>query len=300
MLEFSRKSAVLVICLLLLYISWGSTFLANKIGLEYFPGFMLTGLRVLIAGFVLLVYTYVQGEKSIIKWHDIKLQGLNGFFMVLIASALVSKAQEYSVPSGVAAILYGAAPIWLMLGEWIFWGGQRPSFKQAIGLSLGFAALIWLNVHQGISGEASIIGLAMIVLSTFAWVYGSHFSQRHKSSNNLSVLRTTGLLLFLGGIETLVLSLAIGERVDLFNLPSQAYYALAHLVIFSSIIAYSTYIWLLFNSRAIVAISYEYVVPVVAIVLGAIFANENVDVSVAVASAIMIMSVFLITTHNKQ
>ncbi len=293
-----KKKLYLIICLFLLYISWGSTFLGNKIALHYFPGFMLSGLRFTTAGLVLLAYTYLRREKSTISWNDIRYTLLNGCFLVVISSGFVAKAQE-NVPSGMAAILYGAAPIWLVLGQWLLWGGKKPTKTQASGLFLGFSSLVCLNIHQGIHSDASILGLFLILISTFAWVYGSHISQVYQVKNNLSIIKSTGLLLFIGGIETLALSLLLGERVNICALPTQAYLSLAYLTFFSSIIGYTSYLWLLYNSRAIVAISYEYVTPVIAIALGAFFAGERLDIVIILTSLALVLSVFLITTHDR-
>ncbi len=299
MIAIPRRTLHIVLCLLLLYISWGSAYLGNKVALEYFPGFMLSGIRFSLAGLLLLAYTYLRREKSTFTWHDIKYNLLNGFYLVTISSGFVSKAQE-SVPSGMAAILYGAAPIWLILGQWLLWGGKSPTKTQTTGLILGFLSLAWLNIHQGIHSDASILGLFLIFISTFAWVYGSHISQVCHGKSNLSVMRTTGLLLFLGGLETLLLSLVLGERLDIFTLPLQAYTSLAFLTFFSSLVGYTSYLWLLFNSRAIVAISYEYVTPVVAIALGALLGNELLTLTMVTASMTLMLSVFLITTHDKE
>ncbi len=296
----NRKTALLIFFLFLLYISWGSAFLGTKIALEYFPGFILSGIRFSLAGILLLVYTYLRKEDSRIQWSDIKYHTLSGFFLVFISSGLVSKAQDLGVPSGMTAILFGAAPIWLMLGQWLLWGGKKPTVWQGAGLALGFSALLSLNIHQGIGGETSLLGLGMILFSSLVWVYGSHHSQEHQYDNTLSILRSTGLLLLLGGLQTLCIALLLGERADVLHLPLEAYLALAFLTIFSSVIAYTTYIWLLFNSRAIVALSYEYVVPAIAIFLGALLANEKVDTITIMASIVLIFSVFLITSSDRK
>ncbi len=298
MFSLSRKTVHLLFCLLLLYGSWGSVPLGNKIALEYFPGFMLAGLRFSVAGFALLAYTFVRREASRITRTDIKHNIINGFFLVMLSSGFVAKAQE-SVPSGMAAVLFGAAPIWLVLGEWLLWGGKRPTFAQATGLILGFCALVWLNFYQGMSSEASVFGLLLLLFSTFAWVYGTHLSQVLHNKSTLSVLRTTGLVLLFGGLETLLLALLTGERVDVFALPAGAYFSLAYLAFFSSIIGYTSYLWILFNSRAIVAISYEYVTPGIAIILGALFAEEPLDVSVLLVSILLLCSVFFMTSNDK-
>ncbi len=294
----SRQALVTMGCLVLLYASWGTTFLANKIALEYIPGLLLSGIRFSLAGFILLAYTFIKREASSITRADIKYSLENSILLVVIGSGFVAKAQE-TVPSGLAAILFGAAPIWLMLGQWLLWGGKKPTLMQASGLALGFCALAWLNVHQGIQGDTSLWGLFLILFATFAWVYGSHFSQVHQKETNLSMIRGAGLLLFIGGLETLLLALLLGERVDIFSLPMEAYFPLTSLVFLSSILGYTSYLWLLFNSRAIIAISYEYVTPAIAVILGALFANENLDINALLASAVLILSVFLITTHDR-
>ncbi len=295
-----RRTVLLIVCLLLLYISWGSTFLGNKVALEFFPSFMLAGIRFFLAGAALLAFTYFRREASSIGLKDLKFHSFSGILLVFISSGFVVKAQDFGVPSGMTAILFGAAPIWLMLGQWLLWGGKKPTAMQGLGLFLGFSALIVLNIHQGIGGETSPLGLGMILFATVAWVYGSHYSQIHKYDTNLSLLRSTGLLLFLGGLQTLIVSLLLGERITITNLPLEAYLVLGYLVIFSSLIAYTTYIWLLFNSRAIVAISYEYVVPVIAIGLGALFADEQVDAIIIGTAVILISSVFLITSSDRK
>ncbi len=296
----NRKTIRLVFFLCLLYISWGSAFLGNKIALEYFPGFMLTGIRFSVAGLLLLLYTYLRKEQSRIGMSDVKYHCLTGFLLVFISSGLVSKAQHLGVPSGMTAILFGAAPIWLILGQWLFWGGKKPTLWQGSGLILGFSALMGLNIHQGIGGETSLLGLGMILFASLIWVYGSHYSQEHQYDTTLSILRSTGLLLLMGGIQTLCIALFMGERVDIINLPLQAYLAVAFLILFSSVIAYTTYIWLLFNSRAIVALSYEYVVPAIAIFLGALLVHEKIDNIMIIASVVLIFSVFLITSSDRK
>ncbi len=294
----TRRNLFLLLCLFLLYISWGTAFIGNKFALEYIPGFLLVGTRFILAGLILLAYTYIRQEASRITLDDIKYSLVNGFFLVVVSSGFVSKAQE-SVPSGLAAILYGAAPIWLILGQWLLWGGKKPTVKQGLGLLLGFGALLWLNFHKGIEGDVSLWGLFMIFVATFAWIYGSHVSQVHQVDTTLSVIRGTGLLLLLGGLETVLLGLAVGERVDIFALPSIAYGYLAYLTLFSSIAGYTCYLWLLVNSRPIVAISYEYVVPAVAILLGGFLANESLDAPLLLASAVLLFSVFLIISHDR-
>lgn len=294
----TKNKFMLIGCLFLLYISWGSSFIGNKIALEYFPGIMLSGIRMTIGGVLLLLYTYIRREKSSITWDDIKKNLVLGIILVLISSGFVSKGQE-TVPSGMTAMLLGAVPIWMMLGEWLFWGGKKPTIVQFAGLCLGFGALVWLNVQQGIQGKTSAFGVGIIVFSTFAWIYGSHISKKYHVSATQSILRSTGLLMAIGGLETFVFSLVVGERLDVFSLNMNAFWSLSYLVFMSSIIGYTSYLWLLYNARAIVAISYEYVNPVIAIYLGWLLGGESINLTVIIACLVLVSSVFLVTSHGK-
>ncbi len=187
-----------------------------------------------------------------------------------------------------------------MLSQWLLWGGKKPTLKQSAGLLLGFCALIWLNVHQGIQGDVSIFGLLLILLASISWVVGTRISQTSHGESSLSIIRTSGLLLFIGGLQTLVFSLIFDDQVNILQLPIQAYLALAYLSFFSSLVGYTTYLWLLFNSRAIVAMSYEYVTPAVGVALGTFFAGEYLDITIILLSIVLVFSVFLITTHDRQ
>ncbi len=297
-MHFSRNKIMIISCLLLLYISWGSGYLATKIALEHFPPFILAGIRFILAGSILLAFTYARREKVPINLSDIKYALGAGVIMVVFSSSIVAKAQEV-VPSGMVAILYGAAPMWFMLGEWLLWGGKKPTKIHVLGLVMGFFSLVWLNVYQGIQSDASLWGVLLILFSTLAWVYGSHASQVRQVQSNLSMFRSSGLVLLVGGVQSLLVGLALGESVSLSHVPLAGYAALAYVTIFSSLIAYTCYLWLLFNSRAIVAISYEYVTPVIALVLGALFAQESINMTIVITSAALLLSVFFITNQEK-
>ena len=294
----TKNSLALLGCLFLLYISWGSSFIGNKIALQYFPGIMLSALRMIVAGAILLSYTYIRREKSNITWEDIKRNAVLAIFLVLISSGFLSKGQE-SVPSGTTAMFFGAVPMWMMLAGWLLWGERRPTIKQFTGLLIGLIALLWLNIHQGLEGETSLVGVALIICSSLAWVYGSHISKSYSVNTSQSIIRSTGLLMWIGGLETLVFSLLIGERLDVSLLNTDALLAFSYLVIMASIIGYTSYLWLLYHARPIIAISYEYVNPVIAIYLGWLLAGETIDPTTVAACTLLVSSVFLVVSHGK-
>ncbi len=293
------KIFLVCFCLLLLYLSWGSVYFVNKILLEYYPPLSINSYRFILAGLIMLAFTYVRKEKSRITWIHIKHSAVISFFMILVGSGALYTGQQLGVPSGVCSVLYATVPLVFLLSDWLFWGGDKPSKYQMIGLVLGLGAMAVLNMHQLVFIKTSAFGVFFVILSVIGWVFGSHMSKVYHVGDSLSVPRSTGLMLLLGGIESLFLALFMGERVNFASLPIEAYLWCIFGVMSSSIIAYSAYLWLLYNTRAAVAVSYEYVIPIVAIPLGVVFAGESVDSIMIAASLVLVLSVCLIVTHSK-
>lgn len=295
----TKSVLALIACLFCLYISWGSSFLVTKIGLNYFPGIILSGSRMVVAGILLYSYSIIRHEKTKISIADIKQNALLGFFLVLLASGLLTKGQEY-VPSGVAAMLCGAVPIWMVLAEWLFFGGERPALKQIIGLVTGFMALLGMHIDYDGGRGISFVGVTLIIISTWAWVFGSYLSKKYSGTSRHSLVRSSSLLMLIGGVETLIFALLVGERFSEVTLNLEAIGVFASLVLLSSIVGYMSYFWLLYHVRSVVAISYEYVNPVIALYLGWLFLNEQVSSSMILMCAVMVGSVFLVVSHGKE
>lgn len=148
-------------CLTLVYISWGSCFISIKFAIESFPPFMMCGLRMMLAGVLLYLWSWARGERNLPTRKDLSQSFVLAFFMVFMASGFLAKGQE-SISSGTAAMILGAVPIWMVLGGWLFCGDPRPSLVQFFGLGTGFAGLILLSVNQTASGTDSGWGLSLI------------------------------------------------------------------------------------------------------------------------------------------
>ncbi len=315
MLIKNKKTLFTLFCLLLLYISWGSTFIANKFALEYFPGLLLGAYRMILGAVVLFIYTLFKGEKISMDWQSFKKYNVLAFLLAFCASSLLSKGQE-GVSSGVAAVLYGTAPIWMILGGWLIWKEKRPSLKQFMGLALGFIGVIWLSLEEAgghgagsSSGESSFLGMMLILLAALGWVWGSFISKNDNAKANTentmndcpknkdSMVRSTAILMFFGGVQTFIFSCLVGEQMDYNNLTLDAFLPLLYLVFVSSITGYISYLWILYNVGPIVAISYEYINPVFAVFLGWLIGGESVSVSMVLACFALIVSVIL-TTKN--
>lgn len=298
----NHKKAVHVLgCLFLVYLSWGSSFIGIKFAIESFPAFLMCGLRMTLASILLYLFTWLKGERELPTFKDIRQYFVLAVFMVLISSGFLSKGQE-SVASGTAAMVLGSVPVWMVLAGWLVFHEPRPSIKQFIGLAGGFTGLVLLGAHHGNDGETSLWGLLLVVLAALGWVVGSFYSKIRHTGSKLSVMRGTAVLMFLGGIQSLAAALVTGEFTGFH--PSQvsmtSLTALIYLVVAGAIIGYTCYIWLLFHTRTAVAVSYEYVNPVIGVFLGWFLANETVDPVIITACCLTVSSVFFVVSKPKK
>lgn len=293
-----KKTLFILFCLLLLYISWGSSFLFTKLGLAYIPGVLLGGVRAAISGVLLFILGIITQGYYKIRFNDVKYAVILAFFQVFCSSALLAKGQE-SITSGLAALLCGTIPLLMVLGEWLLWGGKRPHLKHFMGLGIGITAIASINLSTLFNGDISLIGLFLTLASIFAWVFSGHYSKMCCTSNSLYIFQSTGLILFIGGLESLAFGFAIGERWDLSLFDFNGFIVLTFLVLMSSIVGYTTYLWLLYHVRPAVALSYEYVNPVIALVLGALFLGESLTIYHIIACAALLGSVFLVSNYGK-
>lgn len=289
----------ILLCLFLVYLSWGSCFISIKFGLESFPPFLLCGLRMSSAGLLLYGVTCLRGERARptrADWTQVMILGL---FMVFISSGCLSKGQE-SVPSGTAAMISGTVPLWMVMGGWLLLREPRPTRLQFTGLGLGTLGLLALGTQQGLSGVTSPWGLLLLVVSALGWVAGSFYSKRHAGETRLSVMRNSALIMFAGGVQALLAGWLFGERVNWPAVTPVSWAALAALILLGAIVAYTCYFWLLMNTRTAVAVSYEYVNPVIGVFLGWLMAGEQVDRVVILACCAVVGSVFFVVSGGRR
>ncbi|MDE7012334.1 MAG: EamA family transporter [Mailhella sp.] len=295
----NKNILFILFCLLLLYIAWGTSFFFTKLGLAYVPGVLLGGVRATISGILLfLLGIFTQGYYTI-TLNDFKYATILAVFQVFFSSALLAKGQE-TITSGLAALLCGTIPLLMVLGEWLLWGGKRPKLKHFIGLGVGLTAILSINISTLFNGHISPVGLALAVCAVLAWVFSGHYSKICCQSNSLYIFQSTGLILFIGGLESLGFGFLIGERWDLSLFDFNGFLILSFLVLMTSIVGYTTYLWLLYHVRPAVALSYEYVNPVIALVLGAAYLGEELTFYHVIACIALLGSVFLVSSYGKE
>jgi len=264
----------------------------------------MAGIRHLSAGIILYTYARLKGavKPTRAQWRSTAIIGglllLGGNGGVVWAQAKLPSG-ESRVASGLAALLVATVPLWMVLIDWLRPKGQRPTLGVIVGLLVGFAGMLMLVLVKG-GNVASVdpLGAIVLTMACFWWSLGSIYS-RHAPLPK-SPLLVTAMQMLAGGALLGIASLAIGEwhgfspsAVSLKSLVS-----LLYLIVFGSLIAFSAYVWLLQVASPASVGTYAYVNPVVAVLLGWMFANESLTALMLVAAAVILAGVVIITTYR--
>ncbi|MCO5094111.1 MAG: drug/metabolite exporter YedA [Xanthomonadaceae bacterium] len=268
-----------------LYVVWGSTYLAIRIALEGYPPFLLGAIRMLLAGALMYAVLRWRGVPAPTRPQWRRLWWLS-IFMVLLSNGLVNVA-EREVSSGMAAVAVASMPLWAAL--FALARGERPGRVEWIGLAVGFAGVLWLNAGGTLA--ATPAGMIMLMVAALTWAWGSIWSRGRDLP--APFMSAAGQMLT-GSIWMLAAALVTGERMTAW--PSlQASLALFYLVGFGSIVGFSAYIWLLHHVRPTLATSYAYVNPPIAVLFGVLLAGETVSRHEVAATAVILAGVAVIT-----
>jgi drug/metabolite transporter (DMT)-like permease len=278
--------AAVALALATLYLIWGSTYLGIRFALEGgWPPLLMAGSRFIVAGGLMYAVLRARGVPAPTRaqWPTIAAMGV---LLLGLGNGLVCIAEQ-TVSSGVAAVAVASAPLWMAVFSAL--RGDRPTRMECIGLAIGFAGVVWLNA--GGSLASSKIGLVALVVATIAWAFGSIWS---RGRDLPSPFMTAAAQMLVGGVAMLVAGWLVGERFH--GVPTlKGWLSVAYLAGFGSIVAFSAYIWLLHNVRPVLAGSYAYVNPAIAVLLGAWLAHERFSGSELGAMGVILLGVVAIT-----
>ncbi|UVL89992.1 drug/metabolite exporter YedA [Pseudomonas sichuanensis] len=282
----SRRFPLLLVgAFLALYLVWGSTYLFIRIGVESWPPLMMAGVRFVIAGSLLYGFLRWRGAPAP-TWAQWRAAGAIGFLLLSCGNGGVTLAEHAGVASGVAALAVATVPLFTLVFGLLF--GHRNSRLEWAGIALGLVGIGMLNMGSNL--QASPMGAALILFAAAAWAFGSVWSKQLPLPQGAMASAAEMLV---GGAALLIGSALSGERLT--QMPSAAGWgALAYLVLFGSILAFSAYMYLLKHVRPAAATSYAYVNPAVAVLLGIVFAGEQIGAEECLAMAVIIGAVVLI------
>src|SRR5579859_3512613 len=254
------------LALLAVYIIWGSTYLAIREVLKGFPPFLGAGFRFLIAGVILYLFLRLRGAPAPNRrqWGGAAIVG--GLLLVGGNGGVVF-AEQY-VASGVAALIVATVPLWAVLFARIW--GRWPRRAEWAGLIVGFVGIVLLNLGGGLS--ATPVGAVILLLAASSWALGSVWSQHLPLPSGAM---SSAAEMLAGGSALVLLGLAHQERFA-GPPPAVSLWALGYLIVFGSLVAFSAYGYLLKRVRPALATSYAYANPLVALLLGAALAGEQI------------------------
>jgi|SRR5580704_60643 drug/metabolite transporter (DMT)-like permease len=289
-LPLSRVRVILAF--LSIYVIWGSTYLAIRYAVADIPPLFAAGMRHLAAGSILLVWCLAKGLRP--TWAQIRASVVIGFFFFLVGHGLLHWA-ELVVPSGMASLFIAIEPIIVFLLASAASRTWRLNGMLVAGILLGLAGvgvLVGATAFEGTRG--STIGAIAIIISAISWSAGIIYSRYSKLSGNpmllsaLSLLSGSAMLLFTGAV--------VGEAkgFSIARVTPKAWLALAYLIVFGSVIAFSAYNWLLEHYSPTLVATHTYVNPIVAVLLGWLYGGEVITFKVLLAAAMVVGAVILV------
>ena len=298
-----QNIALLIAAFAAIYIFWGSTYLAIKYAIETLPTFLMAGMRFTIAGSILMTWARFAKDYERPKAVHWKTSFVVGTLLLLGGNGGVVFAEKY-ISSSLAALLVATEPFWIVLLSWLWLKKARPNWKVALGLAIGFFG-VWLLIGgQPVnsaenSGSMQLFGTFAVIGAAMCWATGSIYGLR--SPVPKSAIQTSGMQMFSGGLVLLFVSLISGEmsRFNIASVSSNSWFGLVYLIIFGSLIGYTAYSWLLKNAQPAMVATYAYVNPIIAVFLGWLIANESFTVQMLLGAGVIVGSVVLITSHDK-
>ncbi len=287
----------------MIYVVWGSTFFFIHKALAGFAPFLLGAVRFSAAGLLLLGWCRIKGYRLVDR-PTILRAGLMGLLLLYIDNGIIIWVEQ-SLPSGLVAIMSASVAIWFIILDKPMWKTNFSNLPTVIGLFLGFFGVVMLfgdRVAQAMDAserEANVIGLSLLLLGALAWTIGSLYSKyagKPKAGRETNSMVSTAWQMLIAGIAFSVTATARGEVAGFrFEaVPASAWWAMAYLILFGSVLAYSSYIWLLQVRSATQVSTHTYINPIVAVLLGALFASEAVTYSQLVGLTVILLSVLLI------
>ncbi len=277
-----------VAALAAVYLIWGSTYLVMRMAMVGFPPLLMSGIRFLVAGAALLGYLAARGA-PLPDRRQWSLAVPIGALLFVGGNGFVALA-EVHIGSGVAAVVVATMPLWMAL--FAAASGERPGRREWLGIALGFGSVAVLS--SGGDLRADLGATLVLLLAPLAWSAGSILSRRATGGRS-GLLGTAAAQMLAGGVGAVLLGLARGERMTAMP-DAGSLLAMLYLVVLGSLVAFSAYTWLLRNTRPVLATSYAFVNPLLAVALGAALGGETIGWPTLVAAPAVAGAVALVVS----
>jgi drug/metabolite transporter (DMT)-like permease len=294
--ESFSPTGLLVLSFLTVYLLWGGTFFAMRVGVESFPPLILAGMRHFSVGLVL--YPLLRWKTGIRptpqQW---KTAAITGVLLLCVGNGGVCWAEQ-TVPSGIAALLVATVTLWMVIVDWLRPGGHRPSARVLFGIVMGFAGMVILvgPARLGSSGRVDPVGAGVLIAASLAWACGSLYSKH--GTLPTSPMLGVAMQGLCGGAALWTAALFAGEmgRFHPAAAPWRAWMAVGYLILFGSCIGFTAYLYILKKSTAARVGTYAFVNPIVALIVGWVLGAEALSPRTLLAATVILTAVVLVIT----
>jgi drug/metabolite transporter (DMT)-like permease len=282
----------------MLYVLWGSTFLAIAVAVKHMPPTVMGAVRFLASGGIMLLWCLATGRKIMVEPKELLRLGVIGVLLLTGGNVVVGWSEKY-VPSGLAALLLAVTPIWVAIIEaWIL-KSDRLSRRGMLGLALGtigLAILLWPKLQNTSAlGRMELFACIALMFAALSWTIGSLISKRSQLS--VDVFTATGWQMLIAGVFNSALALTFGHFSQV-EWTAAGIWSLAYLVVGGSLLGFTAYIWLLEHVATAKVATYSYVNPIVAVILGVVVLKERFDGFMMAGTAVIVIGVILVTTSK--
>jgi drug/metabolite transporter (DMT)-like permease len=292
----AATTASIVLAFLSVYFFWGSTYTAIRVGAAEMPALLLAGTRFFVAGVILLGWCRWRGMRLV--WPPRTMLMLSVIGVLLLGGGNVGLVfAEKTVPSGLSSLGFAVTPLYVALIEIALPAGEPLPRRGWLGLLLGFAglaALLWPSLHAGLGGDRTLLFAVIALLAgALSWAVGSIFSRHARLK--VDTLVAASWQMIVAGALSLLLGTVLGQWPQ-FHLNAASAGSLAYLVTGGSLLGYTSFIYLLEHVPVAKVMSYTYVNPVVAVLLGIVFLHERPAAAEFAGMSCIVVAVFLLTT----
>lgn len=294
-----RKKWLTLAAFAAVYLVWGSTYFAIRIGLRSMPPLLMAGSRFLVAGTILAAWSLARGAAPPTRGQWTRA-AVAAVLMLVSGNGCVTWAEQY-VPSGIAALLVASEPFWLVLIAWGFFGGPRPGVRTSLGLATGLVGVALLvSPEGGDTGGMMMAGAFAILFAALTWAIGSLFLRT--ADMPASAPLSAAMQMLTGGAILTGLGLLSGEasRFNPAAIATPSILAWLYLILFGSILAFSAYGYLITATTPARLSTYAYVNPVVAVLLGSLVGREPIAPMAWLAMVVIVGSVVMVTTGDRE
>ncbi len=291
-----RWRVKVIAAFVIVYLVWGSTYLAIRVGAETLPPVLFAGVRFLLAGLVLAVYARANGQNfpnTASEWQTISVGGI---LLLACANTLVVWGEK-SVPSNQAALIAATTALWITALGTLGARGQKLGWRSALGLVLGLGGVATLLVPGGSLALDHPSGQFAILAAALSWAIGSIYVKRRMPTT--PPLMSAAMQSLVAGMILCITGLLVGEA-GRWNWTPKATLALAYLIVFGSCLAYAAYVWLLHAVSPSALSTYAYINPAVAVVLGWWILKETLGPHQVAGMLIILSAVVLVSTGRSR